>query len=250
VEARIVLGIVPSDNKRVLLKRFTPLAEYLSTQTQEKVILKIGKSYKDIYNSLISGKIHFAYMGPYSSYKAMKKNRNVMPVARVLTKGKSYYRVAVITGKKSDITKLREYNGRYFAFGDKYSASTYFVPRYMLNLRGVTLKQLSRYNFIGNQSTILSKVIKGDIDGGAVKESLAKKYQKKIKILEYSNKILNYTICANMKEASRSDMTKIKKALLKLKDKKVLRALGVEYTGFKRAFKSEYTKLNKLYGKK
>ena len=53
-----------------------------------------------------------------------------------------------------------------------------------------------------------------------------------------------------MKYASREEMTKIKKALLSLKDEKILKYLGQEYTGFKRAFKSEYKKLDKLYGKK
>ena len=250
VEAKIVLGVVPSDNKRVLLKRFTPLVKYLSTKTHEKVVLKIGRSYKAVHDDLISGKIDFAYIGPFAAYKAMKKNRYVMPVVKIMSNNKPYYRVAIITNKKSDIKSLREYNGRYFAFGDNLSASTYYVPRYMLHLRGVNLKQLSKYNFIGNQSTILSKTIRGKIDGGAIKETLAKKYANKIKILEISNKILNYTICANLKFASRCEMTKIKKALLGLKDKNILKYLGKEYTGFKRAFKTEYKKLSKLYGKK
>ena len=250
VEAKIVLGVVPSDNKRVLIKRFTPLVQYLSTKTHQKVVLKIGKSYKEIHDNLIKGEIDFAYIGPFAAYKAMKKNRYVMPVVKILTNGKPYYRVAIITNEKSEIKSLREYNGRYFAFGDKLSASTYYVPRHMLHLRGVDLKQLSKYNFIGNQSTILSKVIRNKIDGGAIKETLALKYKKKVKILEISNKILNYTICANMKYASREEMTKIKKALLSLKDEKILKYLGQEYTGFKRAFKSEYKKLDKLYGKK
>ncbi len=244
LNAKIILGVVPSEHKTILMKKYLPLAKYLSEKTNKEVEVKIGKSYEDVYLSLLKGKIQFAIMGPILSYKAMLASRYILPVVRFKRGHSSTYRVAIVANKKSNITRIRDFDSRYFGFGDKMSATTFLIPKNMLAMKGITLRGLSNYRFLGNETSILSAVIRGRVDGGALSEYIAKRYKKYLKIIALSKPILNYTICTNLKFSSRRDMLKIKKALLRIDDKKLLKALSPQFDGFKRASKIEYSKLS------
>lgn len=177
VQDRVVqFGVLPRDNPILAYERYQPLMDYLSETTGVKTELHLEKSYKAVVNSLGQGRIAFALLGPLTYLDAHKRFA-VVPIARSKTsKGKATFRSVIVTPRESRLSKLDQLAGKRFAFGEIWSTSGNLVPRYMLAWDGIHLDQLGSYLNYNYQDTVAKKVISGEVDAGALRETTAERY--------------------------------------------------------------------------
>lgn len=240
-KAEIVFGVIPLQDKEVMVEKFTPLANYLSEQLGEPVKLKIGSNYDEIESGLINGDIQVAYVGPSGAVKMNQSNPAVFPLVKVVKGGSPFYKSYVIARADSPLNSPADLKGKVFAFGDKGSTSSYLVPKYILAKNGVTLADLKESVFTGSHSNVLKAVLDGSADAGGLKESLALKNKDKIKFLEISKPIPNFPICANIKVLGKEKAKKIQAILVNMAEKSPeITSINKKYDKFSRASISDY----------
>ncbi len=241
VQAEIVFGVIPLEDKAVMVEKFTPLCEYLSAKLGEPVTLQVGSNYDEIENGLVQGKIQAAYLGPVGAVKSNQANRSVIPIVKVVKKGSPFYKSYVIAPKESPVQAIADLKGKVFAFGDKGSTSSYLVPKYILAKSGVKLADLKEYLLTGSHSNVVRAVLDGKAAAGGVKESVALKNQDKLKFLEISKPIPNFPICVNLKSLGKEKAKKIQSLLLSLPKKApAVVAISKKYDNFAKAAIGDY----------
>lgn len=239
--AEIVFGVIPLEDKAIMEKKFSLLADYLSAKMADRVVLKIGASYEEIEDGLTAGKIQLAYLGPVGAVKCNQANRAVIPLAKVVSSGSPFYKSYIIAPKDSPLQKASELQGKVFAFGDQGSTSSYLVPRYMLAKSGVKLADLQKHTFTGSHSNVVRAVLSGQAAAGGVKESVALKNQAKLKFLEISKPIPNFPFCANLKALGKDKSKQAQQLLIGLAgNAPELKAISKKYDGVVRASIGDY----------
>ncbi len=241
VQAEIIFGVIPLEDKDVMVQKFTPLCKFLSSKMGEPVTLQVGSDYDETENELAQGKIQAAYLGPVGAVKDNQKNRAVIPIVKVVKKGSPFYKSYVIAPKNSPVQSVADLKGKVFAFGDKGSTSSYLVPKYILSKSGIKLTDLKDHLLTGSHSNVVRAVLSGKAAAGGVKESVALKNQDKLKFLEISKPIPNFPICVNIKSLSKAKAKKMQKFLLSLPKKapEVI-AISKKYDGFAKASIGDY----------
>ena len=71
--ADVIMGVVPQQSPLKLLKVWSPIAQYLSEKTGEKIIFKTEKSISKFSDILYNGGYDFAYINPIQYLLANKK---------------------------------------------------------------------------------------------------------------------------------------------------------------------------------
>ena len=240
-QAEIVFGVIPLQDKEVMVQKFTPLANYLSEQLGEPVTLKIGSNYDEIESGLVNGDIQIAYVGPSGAVKMNQDNPAVFPLVKVVKGGSPFYKSYVIAKADSPLNSPADLKGKVFAFGDKGSTSSYLVPKYILAKNGVTIDDLKEAKLTGSHSNVLKAVLDGSVDAGGLKESLALKNKDKVKFLEISKPIPNFPICANLKVLGKEKAKKILGVLVKMAENAPeITSINKKYNKFSKASISDY----------
>jgi len=240
-QAEIKFGVIPLEDKAIMVEKFTPLCSYLSSELGETVTLQVGTDYDAIEKDLVKGNIQAAYLGPVGAVQAFQSNHAVIPIVKVVKKGSPFYKSYVIAPKDSPITKVSDLKGKVFAFGDKGSTSSYLVPKYLLAKSGVKLADLKANILTGSHSNVIRAVLSGKAAAGGVKESVALKNQDKLKFLEISKPIPNFPVCVNVQSLGKEKAKKLQKALLKLAKKSPeMSSINKKYDGFVKAAIGDY----------
>lgn len=254
-QTKIIFGIIPIENQKIMFSHFLPLRKYLSDQTGLNISLKIGKNYTDIMDKMGKKEIHMAFMTPtaypLSAHKYPKAQ--IQPVIRFLKAGQSTYKSCIITHIDNPAETLADLRGKSFAFGSKISTSSHLIPRHMLLKAKIDAdKDLSGYKYFGSHSNVANAVIHKTFYAGGVEQSIADKYIDKglIKIIACSDPLPQFPICIN-NEITEQNKEKIIKALLKLNDgsvlsKAVLTAINKTFTGCEETKSSDYNVIRQM----
>ncbi|MCK5718408.1 MAG: phosphate/phosphite/phosphonate ABC transporter substrate-binding protein [Thiomargarita sp.] len=183
-EEAYVLGVHPYVTAKELLKRFTPLIDYLTNKLEQPVVLRVAKDYASHIKLVGENKVDIAYMGPVPYVKLVKKYGYKPLLAKIQVKGKSTFQGAIIIAENSPIKTITDLRGKGFAFGSPNSTMSHFVPRFVLWQFGITTSQLNHYKFIKNHENVVWGVLLGEFEAGAVKKDVFNQYaQTGIKIL-------------------------------------------------------------------
>ena len=180
----IYFGILPRDNPRISYEKYQPLIDYLSSETGEKIELKLETNYKDVVNSLGQGKTSFALLGPLT-YLDVFNRFDAVPIVRSKTaRGEVFFRSVIVTGQDGSIKELSQLANKKFAFAALWSTSGNLLPRYMLAWSGIHLSNLAKYQNFNHHETVAKKIISHEFDAGAIRLSTAEQY------LQYGLKII------------------------------------------------------------
>ncbi len=66
-DAPLILALHPYQKYSTLMRKYTPLADYLSEALQREVVVRIGKDYQDHVAYIGKNRVDIAIMGPVSS---------------------------------------------------------------------------------------------------------------------------------------------------------------------------------------
>ncbi len=234
--AVIKLGIVPLEAPADMFRKFTKLADYLTSKLGKKVDLRVASDYETAVDDLAHGSTQLSFMTP-STYIEAKKYPGVELLAIALRGGKPYHHSVVIAREDSGINSLSDLKGKSFAFGNAQSTSSHIVPRAMLLDAGVALSDLSYFNYLGHHDAVVKAVLKGEFDAGAVTETVAQKFQGQgLKFVKISDDVPEFNFCSGG-GIDEADREAVKAALLALDHNDpagaaILEDIDKSYTGF------------------
>lgn len=249
--AQIRLAIVPRLSSVEMNTMFTPLADYLSRETGEKVTLIIPKDF-DAFKSLIqSGQADLGYANPLI-YVQLRKNAALEPLALAAEpKAGTRMRGMIITRMDSGIKSLPDLKGKRLIFVDKDSPAAYLFPVLLLSRAGIDPeKDFIRLPFAKKQDNVIMAVFSRAADAGAMREGDLEKMKDKvdlsqIRIIAYTDYLPNWTLFA-LPSLAKDKSQRVRDALLKLRPG----ATGADavmgpakLTGFAAVADKEYDKL-------
>jgi phosphonate transport system substrate-binding protein len=246
IAANIILGSVAMDVPAEMVKRLTPLADYLSKQTGLKVEFRASPNLGSAVDELGKNTTQIAYFTPAAYMEAHTKYRAI-PLVKPLNKGKGTFTLMIAVANESPIKTVQDLRGKKFAFGDK---KAILQPAVVENA-GIKLEEFASYDYLNHYDNIAKAVINGDFDAGILKDTIAERFQPQgIRIIHTSPPLPNYLFAVN-KNLPKKNIAKLKKAMLALKDdseehKAILTALEKGYNGFETASDKDFDGMRKL----
>jgi len=222
--AEIKFGILPRLSAVELTTMFSPLAEYLSKETGEKVSLVIPKDFDAFQELVKSGKVDMGISNPIV-YIQLKKEINVEPLAvSAETKAGTKFRGIIIARKDSGIEKIQDLKGKKLIFVEEDSAAGYIFQMLLLSKAGMDVnKDFTKLPFAKKHDNVVMAVFNKAADAGGIREDDLDKMKDKvdlsqIKIVGYSDYFPNWPVYATPK-LNKDTAAKVRAALLKLKPK-------------------------------
>lgn len=241
----LVFGAISPVDPALMEKKLTPLMAYLAKETGREILFQTGRDYEDTIAKFADGTFDLGYIGPSPYIKATEQEKGCLRIlAGLQNRGGSHFHSVIVTREKSVIRNLDDLKGKRFAFGSPDSTLSYYVPNHMLNSAGVK-KRLKRYDFLGRHDKVAKYVIMGKYDAGAMKESVAMKYGKYLRVIAKSRPIPDFMVVSH--RSCESELAeKIRRALLRLKDPDVVKAIKPSAVGFVERSSDEYGELRMI----
>lgn len=244
-EKNYVFGVHPFKNPAKLSKMFTPLREYLGAELGAKITFRTAKNYEAALNALLAGEIDISYMGPSLIASAIDKHPDKIRIAgAILNNGEPIFKGVIVARQDSAINSLADLKGKKFAFGDRESTLSCYIPAYMLMEVGVF--DSVTHSFLGSHDNVAKAVLKNIFDAGGLKPNVAQKYlDKGLKIIAESEPVYEHVVVVgpNVDDAT---FKKIQDALLHVKDPNVYKAIKKSASGFGKVQPSNYDHLTSL----
>jgi len=246
----LIMGVHPFLSPAEVEKKFTPLANYLSSQTGINIKIKVGSSYQEHIQYVGLDKVDLAYMGPAAYVIMEHQYGEKMILAKLQVKGKSFFQGNIIARKDSGIKTIDDLKGKRIAFGDPNSTMSYIVPHDMLHQSGVFADNSTAHDFLHSHDNVALGVLMGDFDAGAVKPAIFKKFEKQgLHIVAITPKISEHLFVTrtNLPE---SQVNALRSAMLKMNKSNAgqdaLRAIKTSITGLVKTSNSDYNNLRKI----
>ena len=142
------------------------LSSTLSVALETPVELVVASEYSDLFDQLVAGKIHIAWMPPLLHARATGEGAELVAVSE--RDGSFTYRSAVLVRADSNAQRLRDLRGARLAWVDPSSAAGYIFPR--LDLLGAGInpeRDLAGEKFYGSIALAADAVVAGDADACA-----------------------------------------------------------------------------------
>jgi phosphonate transport system substrate-binding protein len=217
-EEPLTLWVHPYLPATELIKKFTPLADYLSEKCGKTIQVRVSKSYKSHIERVGEERIDLAYLGPASFVKVINTYGEKILLARLEVNGSPFFHGMIIAGQDSPITTLDDLTGKSFAFGDPNSTMSHLVPRYMLLEAGISVDNFKKINFLGSHNNVALGVLGGYYDAGGLKEGVYYKYRERgLKLLAESPPISEHVFVVR-KDIPQSTIDILRQAMFELKD--------------------------------
>ena len=242
----LVFGVHPFKAPEELAKMFRPLLDYLQKETGSTISFRTAKDYDAALNALVAGDIQISYMGPSPYAMASGKYSDKIQLLGTLANkgGDPTFKGVIIAREGSAINSLADLKGKKFAFGDRDSTLSCYMPAAMLMKAGVF--DGIEYKFLGSHDNVAKAVSMGMFDGGGIQPSIAEKYVGKgVKVIAESEPVYEHVlvVSASVDEETRN---KLRSAVLNLKDRTVLDAIKKDMSGFVEGKPSDYDTLRIL----
>jgi len=226
-------------------KKLTPLIKYISKVISKDLKFKTGFDYADTIENFKNGSYDFGFIGPSPYIEATKNIKNHIKIIIGLNnKNNGYFNSVIIVKKNSNIKDISDLKGKSFAFGSPKSTLSYYMPMNLLQKNHLD-KKISNFVFLGKHDKVAKYIIMGKYDAGGIKESVAKKYSKYLKIITKTIDIPDFIIVASAKIPD-NIVKKIREALLKPEAQKLAKYIKQSATGFKSRKHSDYAQLEKI----
>ncbi len=239
------IGFVPQDNAVRMVKKWQPLADYLSKELNRPVEIEIKPNYQGVIDDLARGKVDVGLLGSFSYVRAAEGG-GIVPLVRRVIFGSSYYRGIIVVRTDSAIRTLSGLKGRRFAFTDKNSTTGFVLPVRQMKRSGLGPPEqfFSEIIYTGNHDSALLAVYSGSADGAALSTTRLDPLNAKLdhlRIIWKSESIPLGPFVAR-KSLGGATIAKLRKALLRIESspstKPLLKQFGVD--GFVAARDSDY----------
>lgn len=165
-------GIRPDLGALATVKLMQPLTDYLSKRLNMNVVPIILPDYGLVIESLKTGKVDVALLGPLEFIKAQQEVE-VVPLVTPTIQGHAVQKSVIITHVDSGIHSLSDLKDKTFAFVTKDSLAGYLAPRILLKESGIDPEKDVRGTFfLGSSDKVFFSVLNRKVEAGAIARPL------------------------------------------------------------------------------
>ena len=229
--------LTPTDKPTQMIKKFYPIIHHIEKEIKQNISIKFYPTYEKTIEAIASNKCDFSRVGPATYILVKEKNKNIKLLAMEHKNGKKTFNGVIVTHKNSNITKLEDLKDKTFAFGSSKSTIGRYLSQEALIKAGIKSSNLASFKYLNRHDKVAMAVALKIYDAGALKESTYKKYKNRgLRVIsKFKNVTKPWIASSNM---SNKTFLNIQNVLLKIKDKKLLKA--IKESGFLPATDSEY----------
>ena len=242
----LVFSTHPFANPVTIHKRFQPLISYLSEKTGIQITLRIAPNYLAHVKAMGTGKADLGFAGPSPYVRVKDKYGGIDLLARFKVEADKNDKVVFVCKEQSSYMKIKDLKGKSFAFGDHQSFGSHFMPRWLLQQNGLSLHDLTAYDFVKSHDNVILSVLHGDFDAGGVRQDVFEKYiGRPLRIFAGPYAIPPHVlVCRSSLDKSTKKI--LKKSLLALKDRSVLDLIDQDLTGFESVKDGDFNLARKI----
>ena len=181
------IGVVSRFSPSLLYKGYQPLIDYLNEQTKYYFELRLNRTYEESVRQLANGELQAAFLGTYVFMAKMDDYPIYAFMAPLNESAKPRFQTVLIMREDYPYKGLVDLSGKRIGVPSRLSFSGNWLKKYILP--GLYSKEMSLPEFIHYDfhHTVVQHVIRGDLDGGVVKDRVADEYMGKgLRIVEKS----------------------------------------------------------------
>jgi len=220
--AELKLGLLPRLSAMEMTTMFTPLAEYLSKETGEKVSLVIPKDFDAFKAIIASGQVDMGFANPLVYVQLKKSDPSLDLLGLASEKAGIKFRGIIIARKDTGIEKVQDLKGKKIIFVEQDSAAGHIFQMLTLSKAGLDVrKDFTKLPFAKKHTNVALAVFNKAADAGGIREDDLDKMKEvvdlsQIKIIAYTDYYPNWPLFSS-KKMNKAVSEKVKTALLKLK---------------------------------
>lgn len=240
----IIFGILPIVSTANLVKRFAPLAEYLSEEVGVTVRMETATNFKTFMTRTNKGRRYdLLFTAPHFYYLAQRRAGYQVIVSVAAPNMKAL----IVVPKKSEVKTLDDLKGLTLSTTDSLSLAALMVRAHLVAAGINPDKDIKLINTPSHNASLLS-VYKGITDAGSLMQPPFRRANKEIaqslRVLSTTDGSPHMPIAVSP-EMSPDLQNKIKNALLRLKENKNGRVIlkNMRWPGFKAVKPKDYDKL-------
>lgn len=168
-------GFDPRSSPQEDARQYLPFLKYLEQSTGYKFTLRFTHKDENIADDIGTGILDFAAIGATSYINAREvHNYPISPIARgVNMQGEAEYRSYFVVHPASEISSLSQLKAHSFAFGGKTSTQGHLIPRIVMLQNGISLSQLTNYEYTGSHIKCANAVVSGSADVCGMQDTMA-----------------------------------------------------------------------------
>ena len=134
------IAIVPSIHSNKSHEKPSEFSKCLEDESQMRINISVPSSYIAIVEALGSKKIDLAY-GDITSFKLAEKYGVEALLGTTHNLRKNYHSMILVRSSDSSLKKIKDLNGKTFAYSDTSSSSSYILPQIQMKLEKVKFSQ-------------------------------------------------------------------------------------------------------------
>ncbi len=177
-QAQQVLRVttIPEEAASEQVRKFTPLADYLTKQLGMKVEFTPVSDYPAAVEALVNKKVELVWFGGFTFVQAqIRSGGKVIPLAQ--REEDSQFRSVFIAKTDSGIKTLADMKGKQISFGSQSSTSGHLMPRSNLLDAGINPeKDFRRIAYSGAHDATIASVVSGKVDAAALDITVWRKF--------------------------------------------------------------------------
>ena len=234
----LVFGILPFLSPVALLKRFSPLKDYLEKTTGKKIIIESAPSFPEYVKRTLNHEYDLVYTAPHfvpltledSHYELLAASNNISS--------------HIIVNKSSAITRIEQLAGKRIAHGPD-QAFLVIIAKYLLKSKGLTGDKAPVFISHKSHNAALRANAAGDADAAIVGTfHLKLAAEKGLKAIEATERYPGIGILAS-REMPKALQHEIAKAFIDIKKSAEGRDTlkKIRFPGFKQTIPADYDSL-------
>ncbi len=168
------IGLIPEQNIFEQLRRYEPLADYLSERLDIDIELKVLPGYGNIIDHFTEADLDGAFFGSFAFVLAHARLGVTVLARPVNPDGLSTYHGVIFVRRDSGIRHVEQMQGKRFVFVDKATTAGYLLPLNYLYEHGIADYRhfLGEVYFAGTHESAYNDVLEGKADIGAAKNTV------------------------------------------------------------------------------
>jgi phosphonate transport system substrate-binding protein len=169
-----MVGFIPAEDARAMVRQSQPIADKLSEAIGMKVELFVGSDYNATIEALRAKHIDAALLGPFSyvlaTTQADVEAFAITVTAKTMQPG---YHAIIIARKDSPINSMKDIKGHTFAFVDPGSTSGYMVPSAFFVRENIVPEQdFKQVMYSGGHDASIVAVAEGKVEAASVADRI------------------------------------------------------------------------------
>jgi phosphonate transport system substrate-binding protein len=176
----LTFGVDASDKPSAMVEQLRPTLDLVEQVASPrlgepvKIRMRVVRDYQEGVNTLVSGQVDFARLGPASYVQAKQKSSSVEILAVEQLKGKKEFNGVICVAAESSLRTIADLRGHSFAFGADDSTIGRYLAQLYLSKNGVQAEDLKSFSYLGRHDRVGEAVASGQFDAGALEETVFK----------------------------------------------------------------------------